>query len=748
MTTERTVLPPPDPEFHGVIGDTMTASTPDWPAPARPPAGAPNVVVILLDDLGFGQLSCFGGPIEAPTIARLAANGLRYRNFHTTSLCSPSRAALLTGRNHHSVGFSVIAELASGFPAHNALLPRRARTVAEVMRQHGYATYCTGKWHLTPSAESTAAGPFDRWPLGQGFERYYGFLPGETDQWHPMLTVDNHRIPVPERDGYHLSEDLVDQAVTMLADQTASGRPFLLYLPFGAVHCPFHVPKRYIERYRGRFDAGWDEIRHETFARQQALGIVPADNELPPRNPGVVPWDELDEDARTVYCRLMETFAGMVDHTDEQIGRLVDALTELGVLEDTLLMVMSDNGASQEGRTHGTLNTERFRNGEEMSVAEMLPRLDDIGGPDTDPHYPAGWAMAGNTPFRRCKRDTHRGGNTDPLVVHWPARIPDPGTLRDQYLHIVDVYPTLLDVAGLPVPTHVDGIEQQRLDGRSFAATFADRAAPEIRTTQHYEMVGSRAIYEDGWMAVTWHRPGTSWDDDHWELYDQRVDYTQAHDLATAEPERLARLIDRWWEEAREHGALPLDDRSPFERFLAPGRPTASEPRAMYRYRPGTAPIPAQALPDVFGGSFALTAHLTLERADDEGYVAGCGGELSGWALYVRDRRVTFVDNRLQVTTSAVTTRGALPVGEEVAVTLQWDAVDFGSGEATLLLGGEVVVRSGLIPHGRSSPVQEGFQVGRSWAPSVARDHFVAPFPFTGTLRVVEVRAADPLAAS
>ncbi len=738
-----TVLPPPDPEFEGSIGDTFAESTQHWPDPTRPPEGAPNIVTILFDDLGFGHLSCFGGPIEAPTISRLAENGLRYRNFHTTSLCSPSRASLLTGRDHHAVGFSLIAELATGFPAHNGLLPKSARTVAEVLRQHGYSTYCTGKWHLTPSAEAAASGPFDRWPLGCGFERFYGFIPGETDHWHPMLTVDNHRIPTPDHDGYHLSEDLVDQAIRMIRDQqqVASGRPFFLYLPFGATHSPFHVPKEYIEKYRGRFDAGWDVIRRETFERQKELGIVPADNDLPPRNPGIEPWDDLDDDAKAVYCRLMETFAGMADHADEQIGRLVDALTEMGVLDDTLLMVTSDNGAAQ-GNRHGTLNTERFRNLQEMSVEEMLPRLDDIGGPDTDPHYPSGWAMAGNAPFRRGKRDTHRGGNTDPLVVHWPSRIPDPGALRDQYLHIEDLYPTLLDVAGLPVPTRVDGVEQQPLHGHSMAPTFTDAAAPEVRTTQYFEMIGSRAIYEDGWMAVTWHRGGTDWNDDQWELYDQRVDYTQAHDLAEVEPDRLAHLIERWWEEARARGVLPLDDRG-FERALDPARPSAAEDREVYHYYPDTSPVPRQAVPRAMRGSFSLRAHLTLEQPDDAGYVIGCGGNLAGWALIVRDRHVTYVDNCLQTTVSRLTTPDPLPVGQEVAVTLDWAAEGHGKGTAALSVNGTEVARAEGIPHGRSSPVQEGVQVGRSWAPSVDPTLFTAPFDFTGTLRVVELRSTD-----
>lgn len=739
------VLPHAPSPFRGEIRDTYREATPDWPDPVRPPHKAPNVLVILFDDLGFGQLSSFGGPVEAPHISALAANGLRYTNFHTTALCSPSRAALLTGRNHHSVGFAAIAEMATGFPGHNAFLPPSAASIAEVLRLNGYSTYCTGKWHLTPTAEATAAGPFDRWPSGLGFERFYGFLPGETDQWHPILTSDNHRIPTPERDGYHLSEDLVDQAIRMIRDQqqVSSGRPFFSYVPFGAVHCPFHAPAEYIERYRGRFDAGWDVERRTTFERQQQLGIVPADNELPPRNPGVTPWAELDPDARRLYARQMEVFAGMVDHTDAQIGRLIDALRELDVLDDTVVMVLSDNGASQEGMFHGATNTERFRNLMPETVAEQLPLLDELGGPSTDPHYPIGWAMAGNAPFRRCKRDTHRGGNTDPLVVHWPGGIADPGSLRTQYHHIVDLYPTLLELAGLPVPTVVHGVEQMPLEGHSFAATFGDRSAPDAKTTQYYEMLGSRAIYHEGWMAVTWHKPGTDWNDDRWELYDQRTDYTQAWDLAEAEPDKLAELIELWWHEARRHNVLPLDDRGR-DRFIDPTRPRASEDRQVYRYYAGTSPIPNPSLPIILNCPHSFTVRMTLSTPDDAGLLVSHGGSLAGWALYAGDRRVTYINNNLKLSLFELST-GELPIGQEVAVRYEWDPTAFGVGTVRLFVDDQPAASADDVataPRGYSM-VQEGLSIGRAWGPPVSEAHYHGAFEFTGTIRVVEMRT-DP----
>jgi arylsulfatase len=739
------VLPHPRTPFRGEVRDTYHDSTPDWPDAIRPPSRAPNVVVIMFDDLGFGQLSTFGGPIEAPHIGELAANGLRYTNFHTTALCSPSRAALLTGRNHHSVGFAAIAEMATGYPGYDSFLPKSAASIAEVLRLNGYSTYCTGKWHLTPTAEATAAGPFDRWPLGLGFERFYGFLPGETDQWHPILTADNHRIRTPERDGYHLSEDLVDQAIRMIRDQqqVSSGRPFFTYVPFGAVHCPFHAPAEYIERYRGRFDRGWDVVRRETFERQQALGIVPDDNELPPRNPGVKPWDELDDDARRLHARQMEVFAGMVDHTDAQIGRLVAALGELGVLDDTVVMVLSDNGASQEGMLHGATNTERFRNLMPESVEEQLPFIDELGGPSTDPHYPIGWAMAGNAPFRRCKRDTHRGGNTDPLVVHWPAGISDSGSLRTQYHHIVDVYPTLLDLAGLPVPSEVNGVEQQPIEGHSFAPTITDGTTPDVKSTQYYEMLGSRAIYHEGWMAVTWHKPGTDWNDDRWELYDQRTDYTQAWNLADEQPERLTELIELWWEEARRHRVLPLDDRGR-DRFIDPTRPTASEDRDVYRYHPGTSPIPNPSLPIILNCPHSFTVHLTLDEPGDEGLLVSHGANLAGWALYVRDRCVTYLNNHLKLDLCELTTR-ELPVGREVALRYEWEPVVAGVGHVKLFVDDELAARADDVPSARRgySMVQEGLSIGRSWGPPVSESHYHGAFEFTGSLRVVELRT-DP----
>ena len=741
-----TVLPPEEAAFAGVIGQTYRDSIPDWPRRRTPPPGAPNVVVILMDDLGFGQLSCYGGPIAAPNIAALAAGGLRYNNFHTTALCSPTRAALLTGRNHHSVGFAAISEMATGFPGSNTFLPRSACTIAELLRQSGYSTFISGKWHLTPTSESSAAGPFDHWPLGLGFERFYGFLPGLSDHWHPLLTADNHRIPTPVHDGYHLSEDIASQAIRMLRDQqqVATGRPFFLYLPFGAPHCPFHAPASFIEPYRGRFDLGWDALRRKTFERQKELGIVPADSLLPPRDPAAQQWQELSPDERRLFARLQETFCGFVDHADAQIGRVVAALRELDVLDDTLILFMSDNGASQEGQANGTVNGERFRNLMPMTAQEMMAQIDELGGPRTDPHYPRGWGMAGNAPFSRYKRDTHRGGNSDPLIAHWPRRITDKGSIRGQYVHVIDVYPTLLELAGLSVPQRVNGVDQKPLEGFSFGATLFDATADTGRRVQYYEMLGSRAIWQDGWTAVTWHQPDTDWNNDKWELYHQDRDFTQARDLARQEPERLAQMVELWWQEARRHQVLPLDDRFR-ERVTDPTRPSASQQRDVYRYFPGTSPVPNQALPLTLNCRHSFTARLALNRADNQGFLVGQGSELSGWALFVQDGHGVYVNNCVKLHVSELRTSVALPVGREFSLGYEYQPVDIGFANVRLLVDGQVVAigeRVPAAPMGYSNVI-EGLQVGRCWSTPIAYAHFRDSFPFTGSLRVVELRS-DP----
>ena len=492
--------------FPGVIGRTADESSPAWPAPVRAPKGAPNVLFIVLDDTGFGQLGCYGSPIATPSLDRLAAGGLRYNNMHTTSLCSPSRSCVITGRNHHSNGMACITEMATGYPAYNGLVPFENGFLSEMLLGHGYNTYMIGKWHLIPSSQETAAGPYDRWPLGRGFERYYGFLGGDTSQWDPELIYDNHQVEPPKapEEGYHLTEDLADRAIQFISDakQVDPDKPFYLHFCPGATHAPHHVPKEWADRYQGAFDDGWDAYREKVFARQKELGIIPQNAELSRHDPDVPAWESLSDDQRRLYARMMEVFAGFLTHTDHHVGRLLDHLESIGELENTLIMVISDNGASSEGGPTGTTNEAQFFNNAQEPFEDSLAALDELGGPKHFNHYPWGWTFAGNTPFRRWKRETYRGGVSDPFIVHWPKQIKASGQVREQYAHIIDMVPTVLDVLGIEPPKMIRGVPQSPLHGTSFAHTFDDPAADSRRTTQYFEMLGHRSIYHDGWRAV------------------------------------------------------------------------------------------------------------------------------------------------------------------------------------------------------------------------------------------------------
>ncbi len=534
-------------DFGGQIGRTYADSQPWWP-PAKFKQDAPNVVMVVLDDTGFAHLGCYGSTIETPNIDALAAGGLRYTGFHTTALCSPTRACLLTGRNHHAVGMRAISNFDTGFPNMRGAIPRSAATLAEILRESGYATFATGKWHLAPMAECSAAGPYTNWPLQKGFDRYYGFLQGETDQFFPELTHDNHFVDPPggPEDGYHVSKDIVDRSCAMVRDLTSlvPERPFFLYCAFGAMHSPHQAPQSYLKKYRGRFDAGWDVARDEWFARQKAMGIVPPDTKLAPHNPGVKPWSELSVNQQRFAARLQEAFAAMLDHTDAQVGRLVSFLKSVGQWDNTLFILLSDNGASQEGGQAGVLDEMKWFNGIRESADEAVLRLDDIGGPDSHCNIPWGWAQAGNTPLKWYKQNTHGGGVRDPLIMHWPAGITAGGQTRDQFCHAIDIAPTIMDALGVATPDVVAGVPQTPVHGVSLTPSFADAGARLERGAQYFEMLGHRGILKDGWKAVTHHEPGTPFDDDTWELYHLDDDFSEHDDLAQQEPERLKALID------------------------------------------------------------------------------------------------------------------------------------------------------------------------------------------------------------
>ncbi len=705
--------------------------------------------MIVLDDVGYSQLGSYGGPIDTPNLDKLAAQGVRYTDFHTTALCSPTRAALLTGRNHPAVSLAAITEAATGYPGGYGSIPKSAATIAEVLKQNGYNTFALGKWHLAPYTAYTAAGPFDHWPLGMGFEKYYGFIGGETDQWAPLLVQDNTFIDAPRRDGYHLTEDLVDHAIAYIRDQqqASTGRPFFQYLALGTAHAPLHAPKSYVDKYNGRFDAGWDAAREETLRKQKAMGLVPADTELPPRNPGVPAWADLTPDQKTVYTRLEQVFAGYLDHADHHLGRLFAALDDMKIRDNTLIIVVSDNGASQEGLQNGTANTDRYRNYNPDSVKEILGQLDKLGGPQTDPHYPMGWAMAGNTPLKRWKQDTHHGGNTDPLIISWPARIKAQGEMRRQYSYVTDIVPTLLEATGLPAPTSVNGVRQMPLQGVSMAYTFDDPNAPRRRKAQYYEMLGSRAIWSDGWTAVAWHKKDDDWSRDKWELYHTDVDLSEAHDLAAERPDKLHALQALWTDEAKTYNVLPLDDRR-YERTADPTRPIAAIEKSAYDYYPGTSIVHPLAAPQLLGREHTVTAYATIPEGGAEGVLASSGGEFGGWSLFIKDGRLRYAHNYLKIEEYDVASAAKVPSGAHrfsVHFTPTGKSLkpDFFTGDVTLSIdGGSVGELKDIKMAGQYSAVTGyGLLIGRNTGTPVSHD-YEPPFVFTGALDKVVIEVA------
>ena len=723
----------PGTEFEGVIGKTLADSEPWWPPPPAPPKDSPNIVAIVLDDTGFAHLGCYGSTIETPNIDRLAANGLLYTNFHTTALCSPSRACLLTGRNHHSVGMRGVSNWDSGFPHMRGAIPRSAATLPELLREYGYATYCTGKWHLAPMHECSAAGPHTNWPLQKGFDRFYGFLQGETDQFYPELTADNHHIEPPGRpeDGYHLSEDLVDQSIGWVRDlrSVRPDRPFFLYLAFGAMHAPHQAPKPYIEKYRGRFFEGWDVVRDQWFARQLEIGIVPRGTTLAPRNPGVLPWAELPKDQQIFASRLQETFAGFLDHTDAQIGRLTGFLEEQGLLEDTLIMLCSDNGASQEGGPNGVMDEFSFFNLISEDINEIVAnRLDDIGGPHSHPNIPWGWAQAGNTPLRWYKQNTYGGGVRDPLIVHWPSRIRDGGSVRTAFCHAIDFMPTVLDVTGIELPAEFQGVEQIPLHGESLVPGWDQPGAQTRSGPQYFEQLGHRGLWKDGWKAVTYHLKGTPFDEDQWALYNVEEDFSECHDLSGELPEKLDEMVNAWWSEAERYGVLPLDDRT-LELFGGVNRPGTPHNRQKYVYYPPVSHIPADAAPPLGGRSWSVTCDVEI-NGDSEGILYTRGSHNVGHAFFIKDRKLQFVYNALGRHYRAIGDLELTPGAHEFGASFEREGR---SGRLALTVDGREIGSTKVETIVRM-PGSTGVDVGRNGLSPLV-DDYEPPFAFTGRIR-------------
>ena len=697
-----------------------------------------------MDDTGFAQLGCYGSDIDTPNLDALARNGLQFTNFHVTPLCSPTRAALLTGRSQHSVGMRSVSNHQTGFPHQLGHISNHAATIAEVLKAAGYATFCAGKWHLAPTNDISAAGPFDQWPLGRGFDRFYGFLEGETDQFHPQLVVDNHHIDPPgtPADGYHLSEDLVDQLLQMINDSKGvrPDRPFFAYLPFGATHAPHQAPESYLAKYRGRYDEGWDVTRQRWYERQLELGVTSSDTQLAPRNPGVEAWEDLPNNHQKFACRLQEAFAAFLDHTDDQVGRFIDGLRKMGQLENTILVFLADNGASQEGGPFGVMHEMKFFNGVFDSPDDLIDRIDEIGGPHSHTNYPWGWAQCGNTPFKWYKQNTHEGGVHVPMILHWPVGVgPEQnGTLRRQFVNVSDVAPTIYELLGLTAPETYNGLEQLPVTGRSFAPILNAPDLPATNRLQYFEQFGSRAlIAEDNgtwWKAVTRHIKGQSFDEDRWELYNLSADQSECTDLAEVEPTKLEELVDLWWEEAEIHGVLPLDDRT-IELFGSRLDDHSPHPtHRKYRYRPPMSPIPAQAAPSPSGRSWNMTARLRSESLD-EGVLYATGNENSGMTVFIQDSHLVVDYNAFDEHT-IVESDVPIPEGENVLL-VKIVRTSRTSGRVELAVN-DLVCGSAELPFMMRMISSIGASVGYDHGSAVSA-RYDAPYEFTGELHEVVI---------
>ena len=738
---------------------------PAWPAPNRAKPGAPNVLYIVIDDMGFGHLGCYGSPIATPNIDALAADGLRYTNMHTTALCSPSRSCILNGRNHHSNHLACLSNGSTGYPGSDGYIPFENGFLSEILKGAGYNTYCVGKWHLAPEETTTAAGPYDRWPLGRGFERYYGFLGGDTHQYYPELVRDNSHTE-PEKtpaQGYHLTPDLVDKAISMIADakQVAPDKPFFLYFAPGAMHSPHHVPSQWADKYRGEFDDGWDAYRQRVFERQKQLGIVPANTELSRHDPDVADWEALSDDERRLFARMMEVFAGFLEHTDHWIGELIEFLKTLGEYDNTLIMLISDNGASAEGGPNGSVNELRFFNNVADTVADGLAHIDELGGPTVFNHFAWGWTHAGNTPFRRWKRETYRGGTSDPFIASWPNGISARGEIRTQYAHIIDMVPTVLDALELQAPRGIAGVTQSPIEGVSFRHTFDDAASASRHLTQYFEMLGHRSIYHNGWRAVCpW--PGTSFaesgrafgdvitpevlnelDAGGWELYHVEEDPAETANLATREPSRLIAMIGTWYAEAGKYNVLPIDSRGTAR--IAEQRPQIAEPRDRYVLYPGTQSIPAGSAPKILNRPYSITAEVEGEDGAD-GVLLSMGGNDGGITFYVQNGLLCFAHNYVAKDIFHVRSSTPVPAGRhflsmEFAPTGKPDVKNGKGtpGTVTLSIDGSEVGRGDLPVTTPIRLAQGGAMlVGADTGSSVTSD-YESPFPFAGRIHRVIV---------
>lgn len=727
-------------EFKGIIGRTIDESTPHWPEPIRPKSDAPNVAVILLDDMGFAQLGCYGSDISTPNIDKLAEGGLRYNNFHTTAMCSPTRASLLTGRNPHTTGVSFVSEFDSGFPNCRGKVRKDTAMISEMLLEEGYNTYAVGKWHLAPRREESNAGPFDGWPLGRGFERYYGFLRGATSQYYPDLIEDNKRVPQPKspEEGYHLTEDLTDKAIEYIRTQKseAPDRPFFCYLSYAAPHAPHQAPKEFIEKYKGKYDKGWDKTREEWFERQKKLGIIPKDTKLPPPNPGVKPWDELSHDEKRLFARMQEVFAGFLEHTDYHIGRFIDTLKELNQLDNTLIVFLSDNGACAMGGNEGVVNSwsPKF-NPIEETFESKLARIDELGSSKANSHYPAGWAQAGNTPLKMYKTFTHSGGIRCPLIIHYPNRIKDKGGIRSQYHHVSDITPTILELVGIKAPEVYKGVQQKTISGTSLIYTFDDPDQPTTKEVQHFEISSNRAIWHKGWKAVAHHKPDTSFGEDEWELYDTENDFSENFNFARIYPEKLEELVKLWWVEAEKYDVFPIDGRALEQRMnIITGKNQAKEGpvhKVFYNAPSSTEGIVA---PDLRNKSFEIQAEICRDSIKEQGVITAHGDESGGYTLFIKDNRLVFLFNFANVEQYAIESE-ELPAGD-VTIRFSLMKTKENEGIGRLFINDEQVGEGIIRQLFGMGSTQGLFYIGENLRAPIS-SAYKSPFKFEGKIRKV-----------
>jgi arylsulfatase A-like enzyme len=754
VTGTPEILPRPDFHFPGEVGRTYLDSDPaQFPKPVAAPKGAPNIVLILIDDCGFGQYATFGGGIPSPTMDKLAKEGIRFNCFHTTALCSPTRAALITGRNHHSTSFAGITELATGYDGYTCILPKSCGTVGEVLRQNGYMTAWIGKNHNTPTWETSAAGPFDRWANGLGFDYFYGFNAGDMNHWNPILFENRNLVPASSDPEYHLTTDLADKAINWVrqASAIAPGKPYFLYVAPGATHAPHHTPKDWIEKFKGKFDGGWDVYREETIARQKKLGVVPKETELTARSKGLPAWDSLNADQKRLYARMMEVFAGYAAHCDHELGRVVDTIKALPDADNTVIIyIAGDNGASAEGGIEGSLCENMFFNGFAEKWQDNIKAIDELGGPKHFNHFPSAWAHAMNAPFQWTKQvASHFGGTRNPMIISWPDRIKDRGGLREQFLHTIDIVPTIYDICGITPPTVLNGIAQKPIEGISFAYLVDEPKAESKRRTQYFELGCNRGLYHDGWMAsspsfVPWDPNRGDFDPDKapWELYKLDGDFSQAKDLAAEHPEKLRQLQDMWWVEAAKYNVLPLDWRANI-RMNAElmGRPSLVRGRNKITYYPGIIGLPDGASPPMCNKSWTITADIDVVDDETNGMVITHGGLEGGYGLYLRDGVPTFVYNFLSVERITFAAEKPLPKGKtRLVVDFAYDGGGMGKGGKVTMAANGVQIAGGRLE--RTIPIQfslgEGVDIGMDIGSPIDFTYSL-PFAFTGKIEQVTV---------